>query len=1220
MKPKNLAIELVIFLLVTSYCTSLFYIESGRAVPTTLYVGEGEEYTTIQSAIDAANTATGGLGGYRIIVYNGTYTEDLSIPCKLDIFGEDKINTIINGGGTGIVIRINASFVNISRFTIRNGGSSVYDSIIRINANNAIITDCNISSGYHGIMLNNSDRHRIYDNIMRDNTGDGIYLNQSDNNVNISYNTISNNNNGIYLYSSDGNNIYNNVITHNNANGTFLNSSCDSNIIRNNNMSSNTFSGLHINDFSNYSTVTNNNIYNNGDSGIIFENSSMNLNVSGNTIAGHLNYGIMLVGSTSNLSSNTIRSNSKDGIYLNADDNTTLFGNTIRSNTLAGIRLLNSTSDYVFNNVIYSNGGYGAYLDFFTLSNTLYNNKFYSNGDNAIDKSMSSNAWYTTERTATNIIGGPNIYGNYWDDYTGSDTDDDGIGETAYTVYASNTDPGPLVDNTNPSISSKSVSPSSQALGSATTFSTVVTDNIAVVGVYVIVAKPNGLTSNLTITSNKSGNTYTGSHSFKPHGNYTYYIRACDAHNWVSSSTGTFRITEGVPPSITDNSPTTGSPFTMFTFNATVTDDVDIAANLTVKVHWSHGNEGGNYTMSNTMGNYFQRDVLLDNSTSDLYYYFYAQDRWGNGARTVDKVLTISDAVAPTIDVKKYGPNFDQLPNSYFYRVNVTDNVAVSNVTIEYWYNNSAHRNLSMNNTQGSRYQITIVEASAPGHLYCIIYADDGAGNQRNTKSPIVRFYDSSFLGDVSVPVTLNANESFDLDGEITNYSWTFGDGTTGYGVTPKHTYSSEGNYTITCIATDDHSNTGTNTSYVRVILLNKIEASSSVMNAINSTYGVDLSETFYAYDTDGDGIVDAFHDPNGVLKTIGSNPRNFSGNITFLLSINDSVIPEFFWNTTNNSIIPISYLPIEVDEDNISIDEANERATITVTINKTGWLFLEIDDRYQIAALTVYDVTNDREISSDMIWRTNGKIYVLDDPATNYSYVFDGIYPTLETPTFTPGDSGIINEYSQNITVTYNVPVGITSAFFNLINVTVDLVTTDNLTFTYSPLPNLDNGTYAFEIYAYALQGSQKVYSEASYIYTAWVFPPQQSFFEKYWMIMALFGFLGGLAVALIVFRVKQVTLDDFVYIKSKRILPFFKTIVVGPVSINVDHENISKAEFYVDKELKDTVTDPPYLWKWKEAAFLKHTIETKIYDEEGNEASSGEMDFYIFNPFKSK
>ena len=70
--------------------------------------------------------------------------------------------------------------------------------------------------------------------------------------------------------------------------------------------------------------------------------------------------------------------------------------------------------------------------------------------------------------------------------------------------------------------------------------------------------------------------------------------------------------------------------------------------------------------------------------------------------------------------------------------------------------------------------------------------------------------------------------------------------------------------------------------------------------------------------------------------------------------------------------------------------------------------------------------------------------------------------------------------------------------------------------------------------------------------------------------------------------------------------------------MSVNVNNTQIAKAEFFIDGQLKETLIDPPYYWQWRENAYLKHTVETIVYDDEGNSASSGEKSFYIINPLK--
>ena len=77
-----------------------------------------------------------------------------------------------------------------------------------------------------------------------------------------------------------------------------------------------------------------------------------------------------------------------------------------------------------------------------------------------------------------------------------------------------------------------------------------------------------------------------------------------------------------------------------------------------------------------------------------------------------------------------------------------------------------------------------------------------GAGNAVNA-APVASA-GGPYTGTAATALTLTAAGSTDADGTIASYAWTFGDGTTGTGVTPSKTYAAAGTYTATVRVTDN--------------------------------------------------------------------------------------------------------------------------------------------------------------------------------------------------------------------------------------------------------------------------------------------------------------------------------------------------------------------------------------------------------------------------------
>jgi len=172
-------------------------------------------------------------------------------------------------------------------------------------------------------------------------------------------------------------------------------------------------------------------------------------------------------------------------------------------------------------------------------------------------------------------------------------------------------------------------------------------------------------------------------------------------------------------------------------------------------------------------------------------------------------------------------------------------------------------------------------------------------------------------------------------------------------------------------------------------------EADQDILNEISSEMEITLTQAFYANDTDGDGQADSFTDPNNVLEVVSTT--SIDGSTVFLLSDDASGVPLLFWDPIDDSISFIEPKTATITDE--TVDVGTDRVTTTISVDKpeSQWIYITLDDNYPLDTLVKIETEDGREISTDKIWRANGKIHILDDPDVTYLLLYEFEATTVE-------------------------------------------------------------------------------------------------------------------------------------------------------------------------------------------------------------------------------
>jgi parallel beta-helix repeat protein len=462
--PK-FAIILILFLVFSSvgYLSNVSGDESvlDRQI---LYVGGTGvgNYSSIQKAIDNAST------GDTVFVFNGTYGEDIDINKRIELVGENR-NTSKVDGTLNIYYKdvkiSNLTFfdsdpndpyereVNIFNDSIVFEDNNLFDCFLYVlHSYNSTISNNRIENTSYGIWLRSSSFCNVNDNTML-NCRYGLSI-QNDYSYYGWYNRLRNNTMidcGIRLYGNKLNHFIQDIDVSNTVDGKpiyyvynessvsipsnagdvilvdCLNISVNSTPCRSITLAYSFFTMVENNScsvrmfFSDYNIVRNNAL---SECSLKYSDHNQIVNNTCNNF--YVDYGDYNLFKNNNINS----VEAANGMAFYTSSHNQICDNTITSDY--GITIgLDSLNNTIHRNLI-SNCYNGMRMS--SANNLIYHNIFRNNSIHARDYSI--NYWYNQ----------PLLEGNYWDNYTGVDENGDGIGDMPFNISeGDNQDLYPLI-------------------------------------------------------------------------------------------------------------------------------------------------------------------------------------------------------------------------------------------------------------------------------------------------------------------------------------------------------------------------------------------------------------------------------------------------------------------------------------------------------------------------------------------------------------------------------------------------------------------------------------------------------------------------------------------------------------------------------------------------------------------------------------------------------
>ncbi|NIN33954.1 MAG: PKD domain-containing protein, partial [Gammaproteobacteria bacterium] len=441
--------------------------------------------------------------------------------------------------------------------------------------------------------------------------------------------------------------------------------------------------------------------------------------------------------------------------------------------------------------------------------------------------------------------------------------------------------------------------------------------------------------------------------------------------------------TWGTPP-IANFSYTPKNPYTdeFVTFNASSSYDLD---GFILSYFWVFGDGA--------------------NGTGEVATHSYA----GDGTYTVVLIVTDNDGLTNTtstdVTVLNQPPSatFSESNNTVYTGESINFDASTSydpdGVIVSYFWDFGDDSNAS---------GVTTEHAYTDNGSYTVTLTitDDDAANDSVTatktilnRPPVASFTESATTISTGETVYFNASDSYDPDGSIVSYLWSFGDGANASGLIAEYFYTDDGNYTVTLTIIDDDgaaaSTSATKTVLNRPPVAVFIESISTAYNGEIISFNASNS-----YDSDG-SIISYFWDFGD-----GSNATEIAvdhayvdnGNYTVTLTVTDD---DGAKTSTSSTKTILNIAPIAIFTESAETVYTGESITFNASLS------YDPDGSIISYFWDFGDGSNATEIVSSHAYVDDGNFTVVltvtdDDGVTNSSTAIKTVLNQLPVASFT--------------------------------------------------------------------------------------------------------------------------------------------------------------------------------------------------------------------------